>query len=134
MSTIPVNCVNEVISCSKNVLVPKVGMMGTYFVGSDRYAVVVGKVFTKRKIGIVTLYNESDYLDTKTVDGIEYWNNDAALKYGTDLLHDYDPKRFLKESIYTLRKNGRWVEEGKGMWNCGAVHLGKADAYTDPYF
>jgi hypothetical protein len=36
--------------------------------------------------------------------------------------------------IYTLRKNGRWIKEGCGLWETGGVHFGKADNYRDPSF
>jgi hypothetical protein len=35
---------------------------------------------------------------------------------------------------YTLRKNGRWVRPGSGMWNAGGIHLGDAIEYRDPSF
>ena len=36
--------------------------------------------------------------------------------------------------IYKLRKNGRWVKKGNGLWGTGAVYFGHADEYRDPSF
>ena len=52
-NSIPAHMINEVMSCSSNVIEPKVGMLGTYFVGSDRYAIAIAKVITNKKIFVI---------------------------------------------------------------------------------
>lgn len=122
MSTIPAHMINEVITTKKNVLEPVVGMLGTYFVGSDRYAVVVKAVNTPKKIKIKRLYDFDKNRDAYTDENnIEYY------------AHDLNSNMCDCET-YTLRKNGRWMPMGYGLWDCGAVHLGKAEPYLDPSF
>lgn len=138
MQTVHVNMVNEVISCKANVIEPKVGMLGTYFVGSDRYAVVVCKIFSPKKIFVQFL--RDDNITKRVVDGIEYWGDDAEQLMKSNQPNENNPDfdwqntRFWKEGTYTLRKNGRWIEQGRGLWECGAIHLGIADPYLDPSF
>lgn len=149
--SIPSHMVNEVMACRSNVLEPKEGMLGTYYVGSDRYAIVVAKVITSKKIMILKHFVDDDVLEKKvTIDGIEYLPDDVLNnlikrsvpvrenyeRYGEDAedMFNWEIERFNKESTYTLRKNGRWVEQGRGLWECGSVHLGIADPYLDPCF
>lgn len=150
-NSIPSHMINEVMACSTNVLTPEVGMLGTYFVGSDRYAIVVFKVITAKKIMVLKDYVDESILEKKVVrNGIEYLPEDVLNglveratpnreEYGiyannSDEIFEWDLNRFNKESTYTLRKNGRWIEAGRGLWECGSIHLGVADPYLDPCF
>jgi hypothetical protein len=47
---------------------------------------------------------------------------------------EYGYKGFNCSRTYTLRKNGRWMEEGKGMWETSSIHIGKAENYRDPSY
>lgn len=151
MSMIPYYMVNEVMGCSKNETTPKVGMLGTYFVGSDRYAVVVAKVFSPKKIFAIDV--DESTLSNKRVDenGIEWLDEETVAKILNDItpnrswyegmpeneiveVLEFDTKRFNRDNTYTFRKNGRWVEEGQSLWDCSSIHLGVADPYRDPDF
>lgn len=111
----------------KNALVePKVGLMGTMFVGSDEYPVVIVDVISKKKVNVVIMY-ENDYDQDVTIDSCgndiyKYDTNDLKVDLGNRML------------TYTLRKNNRWVREHDGLWSCGAVVFGKANKYIDPNF
>ena len=151
-NSIPAHMINEVMSCSSNVIEPKVGMLGTYFVGSDRYAIAVAKVITNKKIFVIDVNSEA--LENKTIDnnGIEwisdeyiteylnkYTPNEEVCKrmYGDDYKPEYlenELEYFYNSETYSLRKNGRWVHIGEGLWACGSIHLGVADPYIDPSF
>ena len=107
-STISINEINEAMSCKvsvKNNVVA--GMVGTMFVGSDRYPIVVATVFSPKHIKIADLPN-------------------AYLSKFISKVHEL--------TDYTLRKNGRWMPKGEGMWGTCSVHLGHADSYLDPDF
>ena len=147
MNSIPVSMINEVMNVRKSSDEPSVGMLGTYYVGSDRYAVVVTAVETPRKIHILTLYDFDDSDRIVTEDGIEYYAHDIdeliaknAPKYHPEFgdnameIYESEVRRMNDTTTYTLRKNGRWLRKGDWLWDCGAVHLGKADPYLDPSF
>jgi len=134
MNTIPVSMVNEVMGVQKsdnsNLYV---GLAGTMFVGSDRYAVVITEVISPKEVRVANMIDE-DYNSNIMIDGntMEYIAPHNMIKYarvnaeGTSFIATGD--------IYKLRKNGRWVEKGHGLWETGAVHFGHADEYRDPSF
>ena len=147
MNSIPVSMINEVMNVRKSSDEPSVGMLGTYYVGSDRYAVVVTAVETPRKIHLLTLYGFDDSDRIVTEDGTEYYAHDIdeliakhTPKYHPEFgeaamkVYENEIKRMNDVTTYTLRKNGRWMQKGEGLWGAGAVHLGKADPYRDPCF
>ena len=59
VSSISPACINEVMNTRANEI-PKVGMPATMFVGSDRYAMIVLKVKSPKKV-IVTYMHDTDY-------------------------------------------------------------------------
>ena len=128
-----INLINETMNCStseKNHLY--VGLCGTKYIGSDRYAVVITEVFTPKMVRVAYLHN-SDYND----------GNIPTDEYGNQFIEDLssyvrinrDRTKFdIEGKIYKLRKNGRWIEEGISLWSTGGVHFGEADEYRDPSF
>ncbi len=124
MSSIPVSMINEVMgvrrSDNSNLFV---GLCGTMFVGSDRYPMVVTEVISKKKIRVSHLYDD------------DYEHNIQINKDGIDFLPDEFMSKYIRRGdVFTLRKNRRWIKEGHGLWETGAVHLGHADEYRDPSF
>ena len=131
--TITPSMINEVMNCRKSVSTPEVGMLGTKYVGSDRYAVVVTKVFSPKKIEAVTLYDYDRYYScyAKVKDGIEYLGPDGL----KEVMENYKKTEYHNPYfIYTFRKNKRWIMAGLGMWETCSIHLGIADEYRDPCF
>jgi len=133
------NEINEVMNAKRSVKNPVIGMLATMFVGSDRYAVVVTEVMNDKHIRVKTIYDDS-VLE----------NHTAHMKTGyTDNDYDYLPLEYLANSLYvtvennkwcgtgkeyTLRKNGRWLPVGSGLWDTCSIHLGTAENYRDPSF
>ena len=134
MNYVHPNCLNEIMSCqaSKKDNI-EIGMAATMFVGSDRYAMIVTEVLGPKKIKVDHM-DDSDYKDIEN-----YTNGNIQIIRGTRLA------KYAKISengnswegtgkIYTLRKNGRWLPEGAGLWETCSIHIGHADNYLDPSF
>ena len=127
-----VSMINEAMSCNaseKNHLY--VGLCGTKFVGSDRYAVVITEVISPKCVRVDNMSN-NDYVNNRRTD--EYGN-----EFIMDMRHysHVNAERTKIEAtgkVYKLRKNGRWIVDGDGLWSTGAVHFGEADEYRDPSF
>jgi ribosomal protein S13 len=128
-------CINEVMSCQasekKNI---EIGMAATYFVGSDRYAMVVTEILGPKKIRVARMEDE-DYNDLENYTD----NKNIQILRGTRMMKYVQISEDGKSwegigKIYTLRKNGRWMAEGQGLWGAGSVHLGHAETYLDPCF
>jgi len=124
--------INEAINCNsseKNHLY--VGLCGTRFVGSDRYAVVITEIISPKCVRVAHM-KDDDYNSNRPLD-----------EYGNEFIFDMrnyvrvNQERTKIETIgevYKLRKNGRWIEEGQDLWSAGGVHFGEADEYRDPSF
>lgn len=104
---------------------PEVGMAATYFIGSDRYPMVVTAVINKRKICIAHM-DKSDYENFLVTDE----NN--IQRIAASRIDDYIAH--ANDTVYTKRKNGRWVPEGESLWAPGGIEIGTADYYLDPCF
>lgn len=132
MGTIPVTCLNEVmnsrVSMKNNIMV---GLAATEFVGSDRYACVVTDVISDKKIRIAPMTYE-DYASLNENDTLQYLETSRMINY-IDLTEDGKHIQPIG-TIYTLRKNGRWMPEGSGLWGTCSIHLGHAENYRDPSF
>lgn len=103
----------------------KAGLCGTMFVGSDRYAVVVIKVLTPKKIEIKHLpWDFENIVETK--DGLQHIKEEHLEK----LINNSKEEALT----YTLRRNKRWMPQGQDCWGTSAIHLGKAENYADPSF
>ena len=136
-NVICMNELNEVMNCkssAKNNIIP--GMGATMFVGSDRYAMVVTEVITPKKIKVNHVMNGhmSEFKTNENgimilpEDCLEvYAAHDVKDKYG-DYISSYHPIE------YTLRKNGRWMPKGKGLWETCSIRIGHAENYRDPSF
>ena len=124
ISVISPACINEVMNTQADDT-PKVGMPATLFVGSDRYAMIVREVKSPKRV-IVCHMHDTDYA--------EYEKNPDAFD-GVKALEKYDLfSSYYQGTEYTLRKNGRWLPKGCGLWATGSVRFGAADNYRDPCF
>lgn len=123
---------------------PTEGMMGTMFVGSDRYKVVCVKVLSPTRVVVA----EHGNFPVKTVDNLDYYDGDVTALYERTVAlptwvnrETWEPgefeefkKRNFDEHVFSRRRNGRWLEKGKPAHSTGAIHWGKADEYRDPSF
>lgn len=125
METLEIVYNNEKIT----VILPQVGMVGTMFVGSDRYVVCCNTVFSNKKCGIVILYQ----LNERNVDKFIYKDNEGTEYLKSDAYNEFLPNN---ETIYySLRKNGIWYPVGcKMQVGCHGVKFGFARPYQDPSF
>ena len=134
MNTIPVSMINEVMAVEKsdnsNLYV---GLAGTMFIGSDRYAVVITEVISQKEVRVADMetidYNSNIVIDENSM---EYIAPNNMIKYAR--VNNERTSFKATGNIYTLRKNGRWIMKGCGLWETGAVHFGHADEYRDPSF
>ena len=124
VSSISPACVNEVMNTRANEA-PKVGMPATMFVGSDRYAMIVLEVKSPKKV-IITHMHDVDYAEYEK--SPEAFDGEAAIKKYKNFGSYYEGTE------YTLRKNGRWLPKGYGLWETCSVRFGSADNYRDPCF
>ena len=134
-NSIHYNEVNEVMNCkmalTENL---KPGMGATMYCGSDRYAMVVVDVVSPKHIKVAHVTDE-DVHSFLSDGGIDVMPENILEKYKS--LKDWEPacgQTYYVKLPYTLRKNGRWMPKGKGMWETCSIHIGKADSYTDPDF
>lgn len=120
MTSLHPNMINEVMSAKKSLSTPFPGLAATMFCGSDRYAMVVTKVYTPKKIEVSHVYSENEFVTHNN--GIQTMPEETLQKY-------------IDNGItYTYRKNKRWMPAGSGLWETCSVHLGNAEEYRDPSF
>ena len=128
------NELNEAMNCKKSVknsIVP--GMGATMFCGSDRYAMVVTEVLSPKKVKVAHLLHEHE---DKFVEenGVQMLPENLLKEYGRFVPDEYGYCGFHVPRVYTLRKNGRWMPQGSGMWETSSIHIGHAESYRDPSF
>lgn len=129
-----INVINEAMGVRKsetnNIYV---GIAATKFVGSDRYPMVVTEVISPKKVRVAHM-KDSDYESNKHIDknNNEFIPNEFMYKYVR--INDGQTNIIPIGSVFSLRKNGRWIEEGHSLWETGGIHLGHADEYMDPSF
>lgn len=108
------------------------GMGATMYVGSDRYAMVVTEVLTPKKIKVAHMTDNDEQNNLiEDENGIQRLSELLMEKYadGSDKLNSY-----YKGTVYTLRKNGRWMPAGAGMNETCGVRIGRAETWLDPSF
>lgn len=130
VNTIHVNQINEIMNGEMHLTTGiESGMCGTEFCGSDRYRVVVVDVITPKKI-LVSMLHDCDAEQIFTDDnGIHRLPMERVEKY-----RNIKPTYFGHPTVYTLRKNNRWMPKGYGMWETSSVMIGHAEEYRDPCF
>lgn len=136
-NVICVNELNEAMNCKasvKNDIFP--GMGATMFVGSDRYAMVVTSVLSPKRITVSHVMDGHMNEFKTNENGIMILPEDCLEVYAS---HDVKDKwgqyiSYYHPIEYTLRKNGRWMRKGDGMWGTSSIHIGHAENYRDPSF
>lgn len=115
----------------KKTYMPKPGMLGTEYVGSDRYAVVCVSVDSPKRITVKRVWE----LDENNVK--EHPNIDIDGE-GVMWAIDIDKFRMSEDGKkWSLRTNKRgkesWHEMGSSR-RSSSIHWGIADPYRDPSF
>ena len=133
------NEVNEVMNAKMSFTNPVVGLLGTMFVGTDRYAVMISEVINKKTVKVVKIFDEEwlkENTNTIAEDMPDFITPYRAARYLAENgdFDVVDGKWEVKGTTYTLRKNGRWMPAGDSMWGTCSIHFGKADPYMDPNF
>lgn len=125
--------INEVMNAEMSVTNPKVGMCATMFVGSDRYAMVVTEVLAKNKIRVEHMldnhYDEGFITDETGAEFVPVYK-----MHNYAHVNDTETSIVPSGTVYTYRKNKRWMPVGTGLWETCSIHLGSADNYLDPCF
>lgn len=96
---------------------------------------------TKPEVGMdATVLYVTDRVSTKIVGvpnarTVEVWDGERVVGWtmpedGGELFYDETPLL----SVYTLRKNGRWVAKGQPLRGGTALLVGVKDDYRDPSF
>ena len=122
VQSIPASMIGEIMGCSMSIM-PLPGMMGTEFVGSDRYGVVCVSVDSPKRITVCKLWGLDEGCD-KTNPNIK--TDENGIMWWNGKINEHDCSK------WSLRKGGRWKQMGK-EWS-GAVHFGVCDPYRDPDF
>lgn len=134
MANIHPNMLNEAMNVNKSRQTKLyVGMCGTQFVGSDRYAVVITEIVSPKCVR-VTHMNHNDYDNNRLIDENDNEYLDPRVMVNYAKVNRERTGFVISGQLFKLRKNGRWVEEGNDLWSTGAVHFGEADEYRDPSF
>lgn len=115
----------------KKTYMPKPGMLGTEYVGSDRYAVVCVSVDSPKRITVKRVW-ELDENNIKEHPNIDI--DDEGVMWAIDI----DKFRMSEDGKkWSLRTNKRgkesWHEMGSSS-RSSSIHWGIADPYRDPDF
>ena len=110
---------------------PEAGMLGTEYVGSDRYAVVCISVDSPKRITVGKLSNVDENTDIDNYPNIEI-DDEGVMR-----LININAERIYTTSRWSLRTDKRgnqgWREMGSGK-HSASIHWGIADPYRDPSF
>lgn len=110
---------------------PEPGMLGTEYVGSDRYAVVCISIDSPKRITVGSLSNIDENTDIKNYHNIEI-DEEGVMRL----------KNLVAEKVYNTSKwslrtdkkgNQGWREMGSSQ-RSASIHWGIADPYRDPSF
>lgn len=94
-----------------------IGFGATYGVGSDRYPYTIVDVLSNNKI--VVQADNAVRTDSNGFSENQTW--------------EMTPNPEARKIVLRLRKNGKWVENGKSLNSCG-FHLGERKRYDNPSF
>ena len=102
--------------------IPVIGMGATYCIGSDRYA---GTIVYVSASGRSVFFQKDHAINIAPPE-------ERCL--GGSQEYRYEPNIHADVEVYTLRKNGRWIQKGCGLVGYGHLSLGKRNHYMDPSF
>ena len=103
-----------------------VGTPATEYIGSDSYPCIVVGI---NPSGTKIVVQRAKYGLAPGVSGFDCW---ATSDNGQLLLDGPDEGR--QPSVYTMRRNGRWVLQGQDMKTGRSISLGTAVYHRDPSF
>lgn len=108
---------------------PKPGMMGTEYVGSDRYAVVCVENLTPKRILLKRLHNLDE-------DNIYTHSSITVSDEGIMWYEDFYKIKEKECEVYSKRKDGSWRKVIKtGQYGYSSpIFFGVAHPYRDPSF
>lgn len=95
---------------------PEVGMGATIVMYSDRYAATITYVGKKGALVIV----KRDHAKRTDDNGMSECQS-----------YEYSPDKDAGPRIFTLRKSGRWVEQGQPSKNGTGLSIGRRREYHD---
>lgn len=108
---------------------PLPGMLGTEYVGSDRYAVICVSVDSSKRITVAKAWN----IDENNIDNHPNIEIDDE---GIMWIKDMSKEKIYNTSKWSLRNNKRgkyyWKEMNK--YYSSSIYWGKAEPYRDPSF
>jgi hypothetical protein len=104
---------------NETLIQPQIGMGVTQHIGSDRYPYTIVKVISPKKLEI----HPDDYTPDKEHE-FDYYSNQVYI---------YTPSNSSHTLIITLRKNGRWIQQGQSI-NDSPFSIGERNYYSDPHF
>ena len=108
----------------------KPGTLGTRFVGSDRYPMIVVKVLSPKRV----LMKHLDHEQYQCIENGAYTGEDILLTMDPKEWEDTTSGHYYTCETYSLRKNGLWYRTGESSHYTGGVALGCCDSYLDPSF
>ena len=96
---------------------PEVGMGATEIMWSDRHAGTISRIISPKSIA---------------------WKQDRATGHGDGRTeprtYTYERDDDCPETIFTQRKNGRWVRKGESLDTGSGLLIGIRNEYYDPSF
>ena len=98
---------------------PKVGDAATITLWSDRHAATITRV------------NKSGRLIWVQHDKVRRTDRNGQSESQS---YEYERDPNGRIDIFTLRKNGRWVQRGEGLHNGTGLLIGHREEYRDPCF
>ena len=104
---------------------PEPGMLGTEYVGSDRYAIVCIDVLSPKRVSVLRLYDISE--DNVYTNEHVYLDNNGIMWY-----EGYEKLSTKNVEIYSLRKNNKW-HKAKSNYS-SPISFGYCNPYRDPSF
>jgi len=113
---------NKIIQSVHAAIKPEVAMPATFLSYSDRNPGTVIRIISDKCIEVETC-------DWKVVGG--------PYEIGEERKYKYFPNKITEKSngrLFTLRKNGKWIEKGSAMNTGTAIMLGTRERYQDPSF
>ena len=96
---------------------------------------IMAGVLNENDIDLVDNVDDADEKTFVSDNGIHMMPENVFEKYKN--MKDWEPccgQSYGVKLPYTLRKNGRWMPQGEGMWGTSSVHIGHAENYRDPSF
>ena len=113
---------------------PEPGMLGTEYVGSDRYAVICISVDSPKRVTIAYFDEISDEREAKDNPNIDIDENGVMRYLKLDEFIEKLYKRDLEKWSLRTKANGKQYWKEIGVTSSSYIHWGIANPYRDPNF